>query len=85
MNEFDRIAAEADEGDATKIGKFNRYFESGKLRRFVICYEFIADGDEEDDATIRTTWSGHDALWAIGAAHHIEHAVERGWEDTEPD
>lgn len=80
MNEFERVASEADDGLPSDIGTMRRLLDEGRLKAWVIAYSYTKDG-----ATGVHYRSCDDTPAAIGLAEWTRHALLTSFEDTEPE
>ena len=80
---WDEVASSADEGLAADLGVFRRRFEAGRIRSYLIAYEW----QDDDGTTIPSTTVNHDVhhpITSLGLAVHAQQCIHNSWERVEP-
>lgn len=75
MNEWEKVAADADRDLPARIGWLNRLYEQGVIKRYLFLIE------TEDGVSLR--YSDTEIIWAQGAAHRVQAILDQEWEEAE--
>jgi len=83
MNEWDKVASQADEGLAADLGNFVRRYESGRIHAYLIAYEW-QDDDGTDIPTNSVAWDRQHPMASLGLALHAREHIHGSWESVDP-